>query len=105
MGKRYRKTEDQKPFPLFSRNQDFAEERGLKPKVKMSELEDVLSKLVHLKRIRVTRTGVWGRSLRPREAMGVWDQSPQQLGNFLYFLEKIAILMPLSHILHVFRAI
>ena len=36
MGKRYRKTEDQKPRPDFLRNQDFAEGRGLKPKGKMS---------------------------------------------------------------------
>ena len=43
--------EDQKPWPGFSRNQDFAEGRGLTPKVKMSELGDAFSKLVQLKRI------------------------------------------------------
>ena len=51
MGRRYRKMEDQKPWPVFLRNQDFAEGRGLTPKVKMSELRDELSKLVQLKRI------------------------------------------------------
>ena len=51
MGPRCRKMEDQRPWPGFSRNQDFAEVRGLAPKVKMSELEDALSKVVQLKRI------------------------------------------------------
>ena len=37
MGQRYRKMEDQKAWPSFSRNQDFAEERGLELKVKMTE--------------------------------------------------------------------
>ena len=40
------KMEDQKPWPGSSRNQDFAHRIGLEPKVKMSELRDVLSKLV-----------------------------------------------------------
>ena len=61
-GQKYRKTEDQKPWSVFSRNQDFAEESGLKPKVKMSEFRDALSKLVHLKRISVSQTGVWAQS-------------------------------------------
>ena len=68
--------EDQKPLPGFSPNQNFAEGIGLEPKVKMHELGDALSKLVQLKR---------------RE--------------FLYFLEKIAILKPLNLISPVFRAI
>ena len=38
--------EDQKPWPGFSPNQNFAEGRGLEPKVKMHELGDALSKLV-----------------------------------------------------------
>ena len=33
MGQRYRRIEDQKPWPDLARNQDFAKERGLKPKV------------------------------------------------------------------------
>ena len=49
MGQRYHKTEDQKSRPVFLRNQDFAEGRGLKPKGKMSESGATLSKLVHLK--------------------------------------------------------
>ena len=40
---------DQKPSPGFSRNQDFAEGRGLTPKVISSELGDASSKLVQLK--------------------------------------------------------
>ena len=40
MKPRYRKMEGQKPWPGFSRRQDFAERRGLTPKVKMSELGD-----------------------------------------------------------------
>ena len=56
----------------------------------MSTLGDVVRKLMELKRI----------------TEGSMGQSPQPLENLLYvFLEKIAILMPLDHISHVFRAI
>ena len=41
MGQRYPKTEDQKPWLDFSRNQDFADGRGLEPKLKLSESDDV----------------------------------------------------------------
>ena len=51
MRPRYRGMEDQKPWLGFSRNQDFAEGRGLTPKIKMSELGDAFSKLVLLKLI------------------------------------------------------
>ena len=53
MEQRYCKTEDQKPWPGFSCNQDFAEERRLEPNVEMYESGDALSKLVSLKRITV----------------------------------------------------
>ena len=46
--------EDQKPWPAFALNQDFTEERRLKPivkKVKTPKLQDVLNKLEQLKRI------------------------------------------------------
>ena len=33
MGQRYRKMEDQKPWPGLAHNQDFAKGRGLVPKV------------------------------------------------------------------------
>ena len=48
VGQRYRRMEDQMPPGLqgLALNQDFAEGRGLKPKVKTSKLEDVLSKVV-----------------------------------------------------------
>ena len=85
MRTRYRKMEDQKPWPGFSHNQDFAEGKGLTPKVKMPELEEALSKLELLKRI---IDGVWGQSPQPPEAMGVWRQRPQPLGNFLQFFRK-----------------
>ena len=45
MGKRNHKMEDQKPWPGFLCNQNFAEKRGLKPKVKLSELGDALSQV------------------------------------------------------------
>ena len=48
MGQRCSKTEDQKRWSGFSRNQDFPEERGFELKVKMSESGDALSKLVYL---------------------------------------------------------
>ena len=37
--------EEQKPWPGFLYNQNFAEERELKPKVKISELGDALSQV------------------------------------------------------------
>ena len=44
-----------------------------------------------------------GLGAEPPEALGVWGQSPQKLGEFL---EKQAILMPLDHIPYVlFRTI
>ena len=55
----------------------------------MSNLGDVLRKLMYSN---VSQTGVWG-------------QSPQQLGDFCKFLGKKAILIPLDHISHLFRAI
>ena len=55
----------------------------------MSYLEEVLSKLVYSN---VSRTGVWGQSSHP-------------LGDFCKFLGKKAILIPLDHIVHVFKAI
>ena len=50
MGERC-KMKDQKPWPGFSCNQDFAHRRAHEPKVKMSELGDALSQLVLVKRI------------------------------------------------------
>ena len=79
----------QKPWPAFSREQDFAERRGLEPKVKISELGEALDKLVQLNRI----------------TNGDLRTKPQPLGEFLNFLERIAILMPLNHFLHAFRVI
>ena len=55
----------------------------------MSNLEDVLSKLVYSN---VSETGVWGQSPQPPMAMGVWGQSPQPLGDFCKFLEKKAMI-------------
>ena len=52
----------------------------------------------------VSQTGVWGRSTHSPEAMWVWGQSLQPLGNFVE-KKTIAILMPLDHNLHVFRVI
>ena len=57
--------------------------------MQMPSLRDVLSKLVYSY---VSQTGVWG-------------QSPQPLGDFSKFLGKKAILIPLDHISHVFKAI
>ena len=70
--------------------------------MQMSNLGDVLSKLVVSN---VSQTGVWGRNLQPPVATGVWGQSPQPLGDFCTFLDKKAILIPLDHISHVFKAI
>ena len=59
MGQRYRRKEDQKPGPGLALNQDFVTGRGPKPKVKMSKLGDVLSKLVQRKRITDEDVGIW----------------------------------------------
>ena len=59
LGQRYRRKEDQKPGPGLALNQDFVTGRGLKPKVKMSKLGDVLSKLVQRKRITDEDVGIW----------------------------------------------
>ena len=81
MGQRYRETEDQKPWPAFSSNQDFAEKRGLESKVKTSESRDASSKLVYLEGFTDGGCG-----LRPQlpDFIGVWEQSPQPLGDFLH---------------------
>ena len=61
-------------------------------------LEDVLSKLLH-------------SNVSPPVAMGVWGQSPQQLGWFLEkilkksFWKKKSFLISLDHISRVFTAI
>ena len=52
----------------------------------------------------VLLTGVWGQSPQPREAMGVWGEAPSRWAIFRNFLEKKAVLTPLDHISHVFRA-
>ena len=47
MEERYRKIEDQKPWLVcVSRDQDFAEGRGLEPNVTMTEMGGAFSKLV-----------------------------------------------------------
>ena len=46
IGQRHREMEDQKPWPGFSRIQDFWEGGGLEPIVKMSEFRNTLSKPV-----------------------------------------------------------
>ena len=84
--------EDQKPWPgvgIGTRSR-----RGLKqiPKVrKCLNWETCLSKDVYCNS-NVSQTVVWRRS-------------PQPLGGFLKFFEKIAILIPLDHISHVFKTI
>ena len=52
MGQKYRRIEDQKPWPSLALNQNFAQRRGLKAslKVKTSELGNALSEVVSLKR-------------------------------------------------------
>ena len=104
MGQRYCKMEDQKPWPGFSRNQEFAEKRGLQPKFKISELGDALSKLVLLKRF--TNGALKAEPhTKPPEAKGVWRRSSHRWAIYCIFLKKKSILMPLNHILHVFWAI
>ena len=72
--------EDQKPWPGFSRNQDFAKGKGLTLNVKMSELRDALIKLVLLKRI--TDGNLRAEPQLP-EDMKVGEPSHKPLGDFL----------------------
>ena len=54
MGQNYHRMEDQKPWPNWALEQNFAEGKKLerKPKkLKMSNLRDVLSKVIQLKQI------------------------------------------------------
>ena len=64
----------------------------------MSNLGEVLSKLLYLKRI--TNRGLGADTLAAESYVGF-----SKLVNFCKLLENKAILMPLGHILHVFRAI
>ena len=65
----------------------------------MSNLGDALSNLVYSN---VSQTGVWPK---PPVAMEVLGPNSQPLGDFCKFLGKKAILIPLDHISHVFKAI
>ena len=64
-------------------------EEGLESLVKnfsiQSKLGDVASKLVQLKHI---TDRAWGLNPQPPEAMEVWGQSTQPLGDFLLVFEK-----------------
>ena len=42
MGQRYRRMEDQKPWPVLALHQESAKGRGFNSKVKTSELDDVI---------------------------------------------------------------
>ena len=70
----------------------------------MSNLGDVLSKLVYLN---LSQTGVCNNYGEPPAASGYGGlgAKPQPQGDFCKFLEKKSILIPLDHISHVFRAI
>ena len=82
MGQRYRRMEDQKPWPGLALNREFSKGRGLKPKAANENI--VYSN--------VSQTGIWIRS-------------PCRWAIFWNFFEKKAILMPLDHISLVFRTI
>ena len=68
VGQRYRRMEDQKPWPGLALIREFSKGRGLKPKVTNENI--VYSN--------VSQTGIWGRS-------------PKSLGDFLEFFGKKAI--------------
>ena len=62
VGQRYRRMEDQKPWPGLALNREFSKRRGLKTKFTNENI--VYSN--------VSQTGIWGRS-------------PKSLGDFLEF--------------------
>ena len=68
----------------------------------MPELEKALNKLVLLKR---TTGGGLGAKAPAARGYVMWRRIPQPLIDFRNFLEKLAILIPLNHILHVIRAV
>ena len=82
---RYHKTEDQKPWPGFSRNQDFAEERGLEPIVKLSKSGDALSKVVYLTHI---ANGGLGTEPPAAGGYGGVGAKPPAAARFFVFFEK-----------------
>ena len=94
MGQRYRKLEDQKPRPrVLTLNQNFAKGRGLKPKVKQPKCSQ--------RGRRVEKSGATQESIPDR---GLRAKPPAARRFFVIFGKK-AILVPLNHILHVFKAI
>ena len=82
VGQRYRRMEDQKPWPGLALNREFSKGRGLKPKVTSENI-------VYLN---VSQTGSG-------------DEAPSRWAILWNFFEKKTILMPLDHISHVFRTI
>ena len=94
VGQRYRRMEDQKPWPGFSPNQDFAKGRRFKPKSKKCKCLN------------------WGTcsgkqcNSNASQMGGGGGQAPGT-GQFfaIFFWPKKAILMPLDHISHVFETI
>ena len=91
MGRRYRRMYDQNPWPSLALKEEFSNGRSLNQKLKMKicKLGDVYKQTSLLKRI----------------TDGGLGPKPQLLDNFFAIFWKKAILMPLDHILHVFRTI
>ena len=81
-GQRYRKMEDQKPWPGLALNREFSKRRRLKSKVTNENL-----------------------FIQTYHRRGFGDVAPSRWAIFWNFVEKKAILMPLDHISHVFRTI
>ena len=102
MGQRYCTLEDQKPWPVSGLNQVFAIGRGLQPKVKCANWETYWAKECKLS---VSQMGVWKRSPQLSEAEGCGGEVPSRMAIFCNFSGKLAILLPLDHNSHVFRAI
>ena len=71
--------------------------------MQISNFGDVLREVVYLKR---STNGGLGAEPPAARGFGGFGAKPTAVGRFFVsFLEKTAILMPLNHISHVFRAI
>ena len=108
-GQRYRRMEDQTPWPGIDTQLGTRSSRRLKqiPKVrKCLNWETCLKRDVYCN-LSVSQTRVWRRSPQPPDAMGVWGRASSRWAVFciFFFWKKKAILIPLNHISYEFRAI
>ena len=106
MGQRYRRMEDLKSLPIGTQP-GFYNGRALKRIGLVEKCKYLIWERVEKACVTQTyhRRGSGGRTPSRRRLWGFEGKTPSSGRFFLIFWKKKAILMPLNHILHVFRAI